>query len=75
VDTKPDSDTWQQAVSRLLAQAAAIAVENGADVDAFMRGAWSSYVEARPGFLEWLQEMHLRAHLEAMRQAGGLPSA
>jgi hypothetical protein len=73
---EPDtSETWQQAVSRLLAQAAAIAVENGADVDAFMRGAWSSYVEARPDMREWLEEMHLRAHLEVMRQAGGIASA
>ena len=59
----------------LLAKAAAQAVERGLDVDAFMRGAWSAYVEARPGFREYLEEQQLRAQLDALRAAGHIAKA
>ena len=59
----------------LLAKAAAQAVERGLDVDAFMRGAWTAYVEARPGFREFLEEQQLRAQLDALRAAGQIAQA
>lgn len=62
-------------LAKLLRDAAAVAVENGLDVDTFMRGAWTSYVEARPGMKEWLEEMQLRAQLDKMRAAGNVASA
>ena len=62
-------------LAKLLREAAAVAVENGLDVDSFMRGAWTSYVDARPGMKEWLEEMQLRAQLDKMRAVGAVASA
>ncbi len=62
-------------LAKLLREAAAVAVENGLDVDTFMRGAWTSYVDARPGMKEWLEEMQLREQLSKLRAAGGIATA
>jgi hypothetical protein len=66
---------WQVEVGRLLTQAAAICVEQGVDVDAFMKGAWSAYVEARPGMRDYLEEMQLRDQLEEIRKLGRMGQA
>ena len=66
---------WQAEVSNLLAAAAALCVEHGVDVDNFMRGAWSSYVEARPGMRDYLEEVQLREQLEEIRKAGRMGEA
>ena len=66
---------WQAEVGRLLSQAAALCVEHDVDVDNFMKGAWSSYVEARPGFRDYLEEMQLRDQLDEIRKAGRMAEA
>lgn len=70
-----DKKSWQSDVSELLARAAALCVEHDVDMDAFVRGAVSSYLEARPGMREHLEEMQLRATLQAMRENGRIASA
>jgi hypothetical protein len=66
---------WQIEVGRLLTQAAAICVEQGVDVDAFMKGAWSAYVESRPGMRDYLEEVQLRDQLEEIRKLGRMGQA
>jgi hypothetical protein len=66
---------WQVEIGRLLTQAAAICVEQGVDVDAFMKGAWSAYVEARPGMRDYLEEIQLRDQLDEIRKAGRMGQA
>jgi hypothetical protein len=66
---------WQVEVGRLLTQAAALCVEQNVDVDAFMKGAWSAYVEARPGMRDYLEEMQLRDQLEEIRKLGRMGQA
>lgn len=66
---------FQAAVSRLLSEAAALCVQHGVDVDNFMRGAWSAYVEARPGMREHLEEMQLRDQLDEIRKLGRMGQA
>ena len=67
--------SWQTEVSELLARAARLSVEHGVDVDPFVRGAYSAYLDSRPGMREWLEEMKLRETLEEMRRVGRLPTA
>ncbi|MBL9014718.1 MAG: hypothetical protein JNL83_11110, partial [Myxococcales bacterium] len=50
-----DFKPWHAEVGDLLAQAASLCVEHGLDVESFMRGAWSAYVESRPGMKEYLE--------------------
>ena len=69
------SSSWQTEVSELLARAARLSVEHGVDVDPFVRGAYSAYLDSRPGLREWLEEMKLRETLEEMRRVGRLPTA
>jgi hypothetical protein len=66
---------WQTEVGRLLTRAAAICVEQGLDVEAFMKGAWSAYVESRPGMRDYLEEMQLREQLEEIRKLGRIGQA
>jgi hypothetical protein len=66
---------WQAEVGRLLTQAAALCVEQGVDVEAFMKGAWSAYVETRPGMRDYLEEMQLRDQLEEIRKLGRMGQA
>lgn len=77
-DTEP-IDTprlpWQAEVGRLLTQAATLCVEHDVDIDSFMRGAWSAYVETRPGMRDYLEEMQLRDQLEEIRKAGRMGQA
>lgn len=69
------SQLCQAEISQLLAKAAILCVEQNIEVDTFMRGAWSAYVEARPGMRERLEELQLARHLAYMRHEGRLGSA
>ena len=66
---------WQIEVGRLLTQAAALCIEQGVDVEAFMKGAWSAYVESRPGMRDYLEEMQLRDQLDEIRKLGRMGQA
>lgn len=66
---------WPVEVGQFLTHAAELCVENGVDLDSFMRGAWSAYVEARPGMREQLEEMQLREQLDEIRKSGGMGEA
>ena len=71
VSSKP----WYAEVGDLLAQAAILCVENGLDADTFMRGAWSAYVETRPGMKDYLEELALQHQLDEARKAGRMGEA
>jgi hypothetical protein len=73
--TAEPSKPWHSEVGDLLAQAAVLCVQHGLDVDAFMRGAWSAYVEARPGLRDYIEEMQLRNQLDELRKAGRIGEA
>ncbi|MDQ3337690.1 MAG: hypothetical protein M4D80_21220 [Myxococcota bacterium] len=70
-----DLKEWHSEVGDLLAQAAILCVANGLDVDTFMKGAWSAYVEARPGLKDYIEEMQLRNQLEELRKLGRMAEA
>jgi hypothetical protein len=75
VANEPQKKSWQSDVGKLLARAAQVAVENGVDMEAFMKGAASSYFDARPGMREYLEEMQLRETLQQMRDDGRIATA
>jgi len=66
---------WYAEVGDLLAQAAILCVENGLDADTFMRGAWSAYVETRPGMKDYLEELQLQGQLDELRKSGRMGEA
>jgi hypothetical protein len=72
---QPTAKAWPAEVAHLLSRAAELCVEHGIDVDAFMRDAWSAYVDTRPGMREHLEEMQLRKQLEELRKAGRVADA
>jgi hypothetical protein len=51
-------------------RASALAGELGLDLDDYMRLAWQSYMDVRPGLREQLEDIRLAAEIEAMRVAG-----
>jgi hypothetical protein len=67
--------SWPARMGELLAEAAALGVENDLELEAWMRSAWTAYVEARPGYREFLEETHLRQQLEEWREAGRVAQA
>ena len=67
--------SWQSEVSELLARAAQLCVEHDVEMDPFVRGAYSAYLEARPGMREYLEEQQLKATLDAMRTQGRIAEA
>lgn len=69
------SKPWHAEVGDLLAQAAILCVQHGLDVDTFMKGAWSAYVEARPGLRDYIEEMQLRTQLDEIRKLGRMGEA
>jgi hypothetical protein len=73
--TTPSQFPWHAQVGQLLAQAALLCVQHGIDPDAFMKGAWSAYVEARPGMRDYLEEMQLLDQLEEIRKLGRMGEA
>jgi hypothetical protein len=66
---------WHAEVSQLLSHAAELCVQHGLDVESFMKGAWSAYVESRPGMREHLEELQLREQLDELRRLGRLGKA
>jgi hypothetical protein len=72
---EPQGQPWHALVSQLLSQAAALCIEHGVDVNAYMSGAWAAYVESRPGMRAELEEMQLRDQLDELRRLGRLASA
>lgn len=66
---------WYAEVGDLLSHAAELCVAHGIDLDSFMRGAWSAYVESRPGMREELEELHLVSQLDELRKLGRLGQA
>jgi len=66
---------WHAEVSHFLTQAATLCVDHGVDLDNFMRGAWSAYVETRPGMRDYLEEMQLREQLDELRKRGRMADA
>jgi hypothetical protein len=74
--TEPiDGMPWHTEVGQFLTQAAELCVEHGVDLDGFLRGAWSAYLEARPGMRDYLEEMQLRDQLDEMRKLGQMGQA
>lgn len=57
-------------LTKLLAQAAELAASADLDADAFLQAAWSTYLAARPGLREELEERELRSHLKKLRKRG-----
>ena len=70
-ETKP----WLEEVSELLARAAELCVEHEVDIDPFVRGAYSAYLEANPDVREELADLELARQLAEMRKQGRLPTA
>ncbi|HET9627458.1 MAG TPA: hypothetical protein VFP84_39145 [Kofleriaceae bacterium] len=66
---------WQAEVGQLLQRAAALCTEHGVEVDAYMSGAWTAYIEARPGMREQLEEAQLREQLGELRRLGRMAEA
>ena len=62
-------------LSVLLGRAGELAAKTGVELDAWMRAAWSAYVDARPGLREHLEDMQLVAQLTALRESGRLGQA
>ena len=75
LDPTEDLKPWHAEVGDLLAQAAILCVAHGLDVDTFMKGAWSAYVEARPGLKDYIEEMQLRNQLDEIRKLGRMGEA
>jgi len=75
----PDAEapplSWDVELGDLLLRAAILCIEQGLDVETFMKGAWSAYVEARPGMRDRLEEMQLIAQLEELRRLGRMGEA
>jgi hypothetical protein len=72
IDARPP---WHAEVGDLLMQAAVLSVKHGVELDGFMQGAWSAYVESRPGMRDYLEEMQLRDQLDEIRKLGKMADA
>jgi hypothetical protein len=70
-----DRVPWHAEVGRFLTHAAELCVEHGVDLDSFIHGAWSAYLEARPGMRDYLEEMQLRDQLDEIRKLGQMGQA
>jgi hypothetical protein len=73
MQSKTDTDSRKSPFQELLALAASAAGD--ADLDSFMRAAWSAFVEAHPGLRERLEELRFLAELENLREQGRIPEA
>jgi Pyruvate/2-oxoacid:ferredoxin oxidoreductase gamma subunit len=68
-------DTSLPDTAEVLDRAATIAVAGGLALNVFMQAAFAAYLAANPRQREEIENFHARAHLEALRQRGGLPVA
>jgi len=59
----------------LLAEAASLASANDVALDVYMGAAWQSFMDARPGLREQLEEMQLAAELDQLRRSGHIGQA
>ena len=75
IDAPNETMPWHAEVGQFLTQAAELCVEHGVDLEGFMKGAWSAYVETRPGMRDYLEEMQLREQLDEMRKLGHMGQA
>jgi hypothetical protein len=66
---------WQFEVGQLIQQAVAVCIEHGVEVEAFMNGCWSAYLEGRPGMRAQIEEAQLKSQLEELRKLGKLGQA
>jgi hypothetical protein len=73
METENNIDTRKAPFQDLLALAATAAGE--ADLDSFMRAAWTAFVESHPGLRERLEELRFLAELENLREQGRIPEA
>ncbi|HUQ06916.1 MAG TPA: hypothetical protein VM261_30705 [Kofleriaceae bacterium] len=73
METDNDIESRKSPFQELLALAASAAGD--ADLDSFMRAAWSAFVEAHPGLRERLEELRFLAELENLREQGRIPEA
>ena len=73
--SQPIELPWHAEVSQFLTHAAELCVEHGVDLDSFMKGAWSAYVESRPGMRDYLEEIQLRNQLDEIRKSGQMGEA
>ena len=78
-DATPTSATprtpWHEQVGDMLTHAASLCADHGVELEQFMKGAWSAYLEAKPGMREELEDMQLRAQLDSLRTRGIMPEA
>lgn len=75
VDPPVEDSTTPAELETLLTRAAAIAAENGIESESFMSAAWNSYLAARPGLREELEEKELKAQLRKLRKQGLIGTA
>jgi hypothetical protein len=64
--------SWPAEIYQLMIKAATIGADHGVELEQFMKGAWKSYMDARPGYAEFLVDQQLRAQLDTLRAAGKL---
>jgi len=69
------SKPWTAQLEELLTQAAELGARHGVDADAFMKGAWSAFIDARPGLREHLEELQLKNQLDELRKQGRIGAA
>ncbi len=62
-------------LAELLRRAAQLAAERGVELDTYMNAAWSTYVDARPGLREQLEQARLTAELAGLRKLGKVGQA
>jgi hypothetical protein len=62
-------------IRELLAEAASLAADSGVALDVYMGAAWQSFMDARPGLREQLEEMQLAAELDRLRRTGHIGQA
>jgi hypothetical protein len=74
-ETGSEVTTPGRELSALLSRAGKLAAAMGVELDAWMRAAWSAYVDARPGLREHLEDMQLIAQLTALRESGRIGQA
>jgi hypothetical protein len=74
-DAASDITSPARELSMLLNRAAALAASLDIDLDAWMKTAWSAYVDARPGLREHIEEMQIMAQINALRQSGRIGQA
>jgi hypothetical protein len=68
-------DNWKRELRARLARAATVAVEHGLDNEAFLRAAFTAYLDARPGLREELEDQRFADELAELREAGRVAQA